>query len=109
MEILNALTIAAEGQKTDVAKPMKGLGSVFSRLPLHGAETPTEPSTPCNWGVTSGSVARFHLRDVPLCGSTEREMEERREDELQGEPLGARNDSVGGALVCGLSHCVSAA
>jgi hypothetical protein len=56
-----------------------------------------------------GSVARFHLRDVPLCGSTEREMEERREDELQGEPLGARNDSVGGALVCGLSHCVSAA
>lgn len=27
MEILNALTIAAEGQKADSAKPMKGLGS----------------------------------------------------------------------------------
>lgn len=27
MEILNALTIAAEGQKADIAKPMKGLGS----------------------------------------------------------------------------------
>jgi len=26
-EILNALTIAAEGQKADIAKPMKGLGS----------------------------------------------------------------------------------
>jgi phage-related protein len=27
MEILRALTIAAEGQKADIAKPMKGLGS----------------------------------------------------------------------------------
>ena len=27
MEILNALTIAAEGQKADIAKPMKGLDS----------------------------------------------------------------------------------
>ena len=27
MEILRALTIAAEGQKADTAKPMKGLGS----------------------------------------------------------------------------------
>jgi phage-related protein len=27
MEILNALTIAAEGQKADIARPMKGLGS----------------------------------------------------------------------------------
>lgn len=27
MEILNALTIAAEGQMADIAKPMKGLGS----------------------------------------------------------------------------------
>ncbi len=26
-EILRALTIAAEGQKADIAKPMKGLGS----------------------------------------------------------------------------------
>ena len=26
MEILNALTIAAEGRKADIAKPMKGLG-----------------------------------------------------------------------------------
>jgi len=27
LEILRALTIAAEGQKADIAKPMKGLGS----------------------------------------------------------------------------------
>lgn len=27
MEILSALTIAAEGRKADIAKPMKGLGS----------------------------------------------------------------------------------
>lgn len=38
MEILNALTIAAEGQKADIAKPMKGLGSgVFEvALAWHG-------------------------------------------------------------------------
>ena len=27
LEILRALTIAAEGRKADIAKPMKGLGS----------------------------------------------------------------------------------
>ena len=43
MEILRALTIAAEGQKADTAKPMKGLGSgVFLRLPWHGAVTRIE-------------------------------------------------------------------
>ena len=35
----------------------------------------------------TGSVASFHLRDVPLCCSTEREVEEKRYDELQGEPI----------------------
>jgi hypothetical protein len=34
-----------------------------------------------------GSVASFHLRGVPLCCSTEREVEERRYDEFQGEPI----------------------
>jgi len=33
----------------------------------------------------TGSVASFHLRGVPLCCSTKREVEEQRDDELQGE------------------------
>jgi phage-related protein len=34
MEILRALTIAAEGQKADTAKPMKGLGSGVFEIAL---------------------------------------------------------------------------
>ena len=34
-----------------------------------------------------GFVASFHLRGVPLCCSPEREVEEKRHDELQGEPI----------------------
>jgi hypothetical protein len=32
----------------------------------------------------AGFVATFHLRGVPLCCSTDREVEERRHDRLQG-------------------------
>jgi hypothetical protein len=38
-------------------------------------------------GDIQGSVASFHLRGVPLCCSPEREVEETRHDELQGEPI----------------------
>ena len=46
-----------------------------------------------DWGIigvlacAGGFVASFHLRDDPLCCSTEHEVEERRYDELQGEPI----------------------
>ena len=36
---LAALTIAAEGGKADIAKPMRGLGSGCSRLPCRFAAT----------------------------------------------------------------------
>jgi len=34
-----------------------------------------------------GFVAILHLRGVPLCYFTKRGVEERRHDELQGEPI----------------------
>ena len=34
-----------------------------------------------------GFVATFHLRGISLCFSTDREVEERRHDRLQREPL----------------------
>ncbi len=51
---LAALTIAAEGGKADIAKPMKGLGAVFLRLRSE------------MWVVPSGWSMRFRL--AVTCG-----------------------------------------
>jgi len=40
-------------------------------------------------GELQGSVATLHLKDVPLCCSPDREVEERRYDRLQGQPIRA--------------------
>ncbi|MCK7577536.1 MAG: LuxR C-terminal-related transcriptional regulator [Chromatiales bacterium] len=54
LEIERALTVAAEGGKADIAKPMKGLGSgVFEIASLTG-ETPIGPSTPSSSTPISG-------------------------------------------------------
>ena len=43
-----------------------------------------------------GSVATLHLRDVPLCCSHTREIEEGRHDRFQGEPIGAEGQLIRG-------------
>jgi hypothetical protein len=43
----------------------------------------------------SGSVASFHLRELPLCFSPDGEVEEERNDQLQGEPIRAGDPFVG--------------
>ena len=52
---LTALTIAAEGGKADIAKPMRGLGSGGSRLPCHFAVTRSA------WSMRCSSVKTFGL------------------------------------------------
>jgi len=46
-----------------------------------------------------GSVASFHLRELPLCFSTEGETVEGRNDQLQGEPIRAGGHPVGRAVL----------
>jgi len=55
---LTALTIAAEGGKADIAKPMRGLGSGGSRLPCHFAVTRSA------WSMRCSSVKTFWVVHV---------------------------------------------
>jgi hypothetical protein len=57
--LLTALTIAAEGGKVDIAKPMHGLGSGVFEIALAFRVTPFELYTLCNSRTIFGSSTRF--------------------------------------------------
>ncbi len=52
---LAALTIAAEGGKADIAKPMQGIGSGVFEITLPFKSDAFRVFTPCNSAMTSGS------------------------------------------------------
>lgn len=56
---LTALTIAAEGGKADMAKPMHGLGSGVFEIALAFRAMRSVSSMLCNWPRKSGSSMRF--------------------------------------------------
>lgn len=56
---LAALTMAAEGGKADIAKPMRGLVGGYSRLPLRFVAMHFGWSMLCNSRMRFGSSMRF--------------------------------------------------
>src|SRR5947209_2320735 len=56
---LAALTIAAEGGKADIAKPLHGMGSGVFEIALRFEAMPTGWFTPCSLGRKSGWYTRF--------------------------------------------------
>src|SRR5437763_1665472 len=56
---LAALTIAAEGGKADIAKPLHGMGSGVFEIALPFEAMRTGWFTPCSLGRKSGRYTRF--------------------------------------------------
>jgi site-specific DNA recombinase len=92
-EIIRALVRRVEIDKQEVTV-------VFRVGPDLSGQSPEKKSSQHCWGrdhsalghaggglMKEGSVASFHLRELPLCCSTEGEVVEGRYDQLQREPL----------------------
>lgn len=56
---LAALTIAAEGSKADIAKPLKGLGSGVMEIACPTVATPSGWSMQCSLARMCGSCTHF--------------------------------------------------
>ena len=65
---LVALTIAAEGGKADIAKPMHGIGSGVLEIACPTARTPSVWSTPYKSARTSGCSMRFRRKQLRAFG-----------------------------------------
>jgi len=56
---LTALTIAAEGGKADIVKPMQGLGSGVFEIALAFRSDAFRVAMQCNWATTYGLFTPF--------------------------------------------------